>query len=98
MLTNLVLIAVHASQSTNVREDVLQSIGKLESVNVAQAELDIGIHDEFCKAKDFTAQMERISEARLFALLCRQSPGNMMSYRKKSNTIRAYLTGFRFML
>jgi hypothetical protein len=44
-------------------EDVLKSVRKLEGIHVAQTELDVGVDDEFGKAKDFSTKMERISES-----------------------------------
>mmetsp|Transcript_14739 Transcript_14739/g.38930 ORF Transcript_14739/g.38930 Transcript_14739/m.38930 type:complete len:664 (+) Transcript_14739:435-2426(+) len=67
-----VLVPVHTGQLTDVREDVLQAIGQLERVDVAQAELHMTVDHKLCQTHDLTAQMERIAEARLFALLRRE--------------------------
>ena len=72
-MANLVLVSIHARQGTNVSEYVLQCVSELERIDVAKAELYMCIDDKLGKAKDFTAQMERIAEARLLALLCSQS-------------------------
>jgi hypothetical protein len=64
---------VHARQSTNVCKNVLDGIRQLEGVDVTKSELDVRIDDELCKTQDFTAQVERVSETRLLALLRRQS-------------------------
>ena len=37
LLHQLVLVAVHAGQLAHVREDVLETVGKLERVDVVQA-------------------------------------------------------------
>ena len=53
-------------------EDVLQSIRKLERVNVTETVLDVGIDNELGEAKDFTTKVEGISKPRLLPLLRRQ--------------------------
>ena len=58
-----VLALVHAGQCTNMCEDVLQSIGKLEGVNIAETELDVRVNRKFDETKNFTTKMERVSEA-----------------------------------
>lgn len=68
--TNLVFIPIHSSEGTNMRKNVLQRISKLEGIDIPQSELDMRIDDEFRKTQDFTTEMERISESRLFPLLC----------------------------
>jgi hypothetical protein len=52
-----------------MREDILQCVCELESINIAQAELNMSINDKLCKAQNLATQVEGISEARLFALL-----------------------------
>jgi hypothetical protein len=74
-ITNLVLVTVHSCQGANMREDVLKCVGQLESVDVTQAELNMCVHDELGETKNFSAQMERISEAGFLALLGSQGPG-----------------------
>ena len=69
----LILVPIHARQCANVRKDVLDSIGELEGIDVAQTELDMSIDDELGETEDFTTKMERVSETRLLTLLCRQS-------------------------
>ena len=59
----LVLVPVHAGEGANVSEDVLQRIGQLERVDVAETELDVCVDDELRQTKDLTAQMEGVSEA-----------------------------------
>mmetsp|Transcript_61033 Transcript_61033/g.143984 ORF Transcript_61033/g.143984 Transcript_61033/m.143984 type:complete len:850 (-) Transcript_61033:159-2708(-) len=67
-----VLVAVHARELPDVRERVLQAVGELERVDVAEAELHVGIDDDLGQTQDLAAQMERVAEARLLALLGRQ--------------------------
>ena len=54
-------------------KDVLQSISKLESINVTKTELNIRIDDKLSQTKDFSTKVERISETRLFAFFGGQS-------------------------
>lgn len=68
----LVLVSVHAGELADVREDILQSVGELEGVGVAQAVLHVGVDDELREAQDLAAQVERVAEAALLALLRRQ--------------------------
>lgn len=67
-----VLVAVHACQVSNVREDVLQSVSQLESFDVAKSILDMRVYDKFYHAKDLSAKMESIAKPALFALFCSQ--------------------------
>lgn len=53
-----------------MRENVLQSISKLESIDIPKSELDMCIDDELGETQDLTTEMECISETRLFTLLC----------------------------
>ena len=41
-----VLVAVHARELTDVREDVLQAVGELEGIDIAQSELHVAVDDE----------------------------------------------------
>lgn len=68
MTTGLILVTVHPREGTDMSEDVLQSIGKLESINVAKPKLNMRINDELGEPQDFTTQMESIPEPRLLAL------------------------------
>jgi hypothetical protein len=52
-----------------VSKDVLQTISKLECVNVAETVLDVRINNKLGETKNFTAKMESVSEARLLSLL-----------------------------
>ena len=51
---------------------VLQAVSQLEGVHIAQAELDICIHNQLGQPQNLTAQVEGIAEARLLPLLGRQ--------------------------
>ena len=46
----LVLVPVHARERADVREDVLDGVGELESVDVAETVLDVRVDDEFGEA------------------------------------------------
>lgn len=48
-------------------EDILQSISKLESINVAKPKLNMCINNELGEPQDFATQVEGIPEARLLA-------------------------------
>lgn len=68
----LVLVAVHARQLADVRKGELQPVGELEGVDVAEPVLDVRVDDELGQAQNLAAEMERVAEARLLALLGRQ--------------------------
>lgn len=44
----------------------------LKSINVAKSVLHMAVHHKLAQTKNFTAQMERVSESGLFTLLCRE--------------------------
>lgn len=67
-----VLVAIHASQLADMSENVLQTVRQLESVHIVQPILNVRIDDQFGEAQNFPAQMESVSEPRLFSLLCGQ--------------------------
>ena len=46
-----------------MREDVLKGVRKLEGVDVTETVLDMGVDDELGQTKNFTAQVEGVSEA-----------------------------------
>ena len=69
----LVLVAVHARQLADVGKDVLDAVSELERVHIVESVLDVRVDDELREAQDLSAQMESVSETRLFALLGRQS-------------------------
>jgi hypothetical protein len=50
----------------------LQTVSKLESVDVSKAVLDVRVDDELGETEDLSTQMERVSEAGLLALLGRK--------------------------
>jgi hypothetical protein len=55
-----------------VSKGVLQTVSKLESVDVSKAVLDVRVDDELGETEDLSTQMERVSEAGLLALLGRK--------------------------
>lgn len=73
LLHELVLVSVHARELTHVGKRVLKAIGQLESVHVVQSVLDVTIHENLGQPQNFSAQVEGISESRLFSLLGGQS-------------------------
>mmetsp|Transcript_31892 Transcript_31892/g.87345 ORF Transcript_31892/g.87345 Transcript_31892/m.87345 type:complete len:298 (-) Transcript_31892:756-1649(-) len=64
-----VLVTVHAGELAHVREDVLQAVGQLVSVHVAQPVLHVRVDDELGEAEDLAAEVEGVPKARLLALL-----------------------------
>lgn len=79
-------------------KNVLQSIGQLERIDIAEPKLYVGVNDKFSKTKNFTTQMECISETRLLTLLGCECPGQEINRKAKLLMEKIYLTGFRFML
>lgn len=79
-------------------ENVLNCICELESVDVAETELYMSIHNEFREFEDFSAQVECVSEAGLLSLL--RGERSRITMNKQSYTFgtATHLTGFRFML
>ena len=67
--TNLVLITVHSGQSTDMGEDVLNGICKLERIDVAESELHMGVNNQLGQPQDLATEMEGIAETRLLPLL-----------------------------
>jgi hypothetical protein len=59
---NLVLVPVHTRQGPDMSEDILDRIGKLERIDIAESILHVGIDHQLGESEDFTAQMERVSE------------------------------------
>jgi hypothetical protein len=60
-------------------EDVLNGIGELEGIDISETVLNVSVNDELGQTKNFSAQMEGVSETRLLSLLRRQSPGRSRS-------------------
>ena len=56
-------------------EDVLDGISELESVDISETVLNVGINDELGQTKNFSTQVEGVSEAGFLSFLCRQGPG-----------------------
>ena len=55
-------------------EDVLDGIGKLEGIDIAETVLDVGIHNKLGQTKNFSTQVEGISEAGFLSFLSRKGP------------------------
>ena len=55
-------------------KDVLNGISELECVDISKAVLDVSINDKLGQTKNFSAQVEGISEARFLSFFCRQGP------------------------
>jgi hypothetical protein len=70
LLHELVLITVHTSKLTDVSEGELQTVGKLESIDITESILYVQIDDELRQSQNLTNEMERISETRLLSLFC----------------------------
>jgi len=73
LLHELVLVSVHSRELTDVGEEVLQSVRKLESVDVTKSELDVGVDNELGQSQDLSTQVEGVSESRSLSLLGRKS-------------------------
>lgn len=73
LLHKLVLVSIHTGQLTDVREHVLKTISKLESVDVTESELNVGVNNELGETKNFSAKVESVTESRLLSLLGRKS-------------------------
>mmetsp|Transcript_6161 Transcript_6161/g.24641 ORF Transcript_6161/g.24641 Transcript_6161/m.24641 type:complete len:696 (-) Transcript_6161:121-2208(-) len=67
-----VLVAVHARQLAHVSERVLQAVGQLEGVDVAEAELHVGVDNQLGEAQHLATQVEGVPEAALLPLLGRE--------------------------
>lgn len=68
----LVLVAVHARELPDVAKGVLQAVGKLVRIDVAEPKLHVGVHDQLGQAKNLAAQVKRVAKATLFTLLGRE--------------------------
>ena len=64
-----------------MREDVLERIGQLEGIDVAEAILHVRIDDKLCETQNLTAQVEGVSETRLLTLLGGQGPMRRVTVR-----------------
>mmetsp|Transcript_889 Transcript_889/g.2132 ORF Transcript_889/g.2132 Transcript_889/m.2132 type:complete len:706 (-) Transcript_889:1206-3323(-) len=67
-----VFVPVHTCQLTHVGKNVLQTVGKLEGVDVPQTELHVTVHNQLGQTHDLTAQVERVPEPGLLALFGRE--------------------------
>ena len=43
-------------------EDILNGVGELKGVDITETELYVGVDDQLRQTKDFTAQVEGVSE------------------------------------
>jgi hypothetical protein len=55
-------------------EGVLDGIGELEGIDIAQTVLNVGVNNELSQTKNFSTQVEGVSEAGFLSFLSRQSP------------------------
>ena len=46
-----------------MRKYVLESVGELKGVYIAQPKLHMGVHNQFCESQDFPTEVKRISES-----------------------------------
>lgn len=74
-------ITILTGKLTDVGKHVLQTICELESIHIAQTELDVRVDDQFSQSQDFSNQMEGVSESRLLSFLGRLSQGQHGSTR-----------------
>ena len=57
-----------------MREDILQRICELESIDISKTELHMSIDDELSEPKNFATQVKCVSKTRLLTFLCGQGP------------------------
>ena len=69
----LVLVAIHACQLSNMSKHVLQTISQLEGIHIVQAVLHVRIHNQFGQPQNLPAQMESVAKSGFFTLFGRQS-------------------------
>ena len=55
-------------------EDILDSISQLESIDIAETVLNVGVNDKLGRTKDFSTQVEGVSETGFLSFLCREGP------------------------
>ena len=55
-------------------EDTLNGIGELEGIDIAETVLNVGVNDKLGRTKDFSTQVEGVSETGFLSFLCRQGP------------------------
>ena len=65
----LVLVAVHTSQLAHMGKRVLQAIGKLVGIHIAQPVLHMRVHHQLRETQDFTTEMESIAKSAFLAFL-----------------------------
>lgn len=52
-------------------EDVLDGVRELEGIDISETVLNMSIDNELSQTKDFSTQVEGVSETRFLSLLCR---------------------------
>mmetsp|Transcript_31758 Transcript_31758/g.36107 ORF Transcript_31758/g.36107 Transcript_31758/m.36107 type:complete len:278 (-) Transcript_31758:415-1248(-) len=57
-----VFVTIHTSELTNMCENILQTVSKLEGIDVTQPILDIRVDNQFHETQDFSTQMEGVTE------------------------------------
>ena len=67
----LVFIPVHSCQGTDVGKDILNGIGELERIDISETVLNVSVNDEFGQPKNFSTQVESVSETGFLSFLCR---------------------------
>mmetsp|Transcript_44752 Transcript_44752/g.136556 ORF Transcript_44752/g.136556 Transcript_44752/m.136556 type:complete len:261 (+) Transcript_44752:1220-2002(+) len=72
-----ILVPVHPRQLSNVIERVLEAVGQLIRVEVAQSILDVTVHHQFGQSQYLSREMEGIPKSRLLPLLGRQRLGRL---------------------
>ena len=68
----LVLVAVHARELSDMGKNVLKAVGELKGVDVTESVLDVGVDNQFREAEDFATQVEGVSKTRFFAFFGRE--------------------------
>ncbi len=66
-----ILVSIHTCEVANVRENVLQTICQLESLDMTKTVLYMWVDDEFDHTENFSAKMERISKSTFLSLFGR---------------------------
>ena len=55
-------------------EDILDGISELESIDITETVLNVGVNDKLGQTEDFSTQVEGVSETGFLSFLCRQGP------------------------
>ncbi len=87
---------VHARKGTNVGKD---SVCKLEGINIAKPELDMGIDDKLCPVQNFSTWVESILKWDFFCSFMVSILLNEIVNKRQCWRIGIiYFTGFKFIL